>query len=97
MPVDYPSIDPGTPGRLLGALPSNALFAIPRMQGRRGHPVLFRRSVLPEFLALRSGESARDVVHRYIASTYYVDVDDPGILRDIDVPADYSALLGVRR
>jgi CTP:molybdopterin cytidylyltransferase MocA len=52
---------------------------------------------VPEFLALPADASAREVVHRYTASTRYVDVNDPGILRDIDEPADYEALVGVAR
>ena len=38
------------------------------------------------------GWVARDVVHAHIANTLYVDVDDPGILTDIDNLERYQNL-----
>jgi molybdenum cofactor cytidylyltransferase len=100
-PVDFPSIHPQTPKALIDNLDlsnrdSSTRFVIPRFEGRRGHPVLFDAGLKDEFLSLPRDAAARDVVHRYVPSTRYVDVNDPGILRDIDEPADYSALVGAR-
>jgi molybdenum cofactor cytidylyltransferase len=95
MPVDCPAIRPDTPAALLRNFDAGTDFVIPRYEGRRGHPVLFDARLTPEFLALPPDAAARDVVHRYVGSTRYVDVDDPGIVRDIDEPADYAALAGV--
>jgi molybdenum cofactor cytidylyltransferase len=97
MPVDCPAIDCDTPAALLRNFTPGTDFVIPRFEGQRGHPVLFDARLIAEFLALPPGAAARDVVHRYVASTKYVDVSDPGILRDIDEPADYEALAGVVR
>ena len=97
MPVDCPAIAPSTPAALLDNFTPGVDFVIPRYQSRRGHPVLFDARLAAEFLALPPDASARDVVHRYVASTRYVDVADPGILRDIDEPADYAALVGAAR
>ena len=94
-PVDCPAIDRATPATLLRNFTAGTDFVIPRFEGRRGHPVLFDGRLTSEFLALPPNAAARDIVHRYVASTRYVDVDDPGILRDIDEPADYMALAGV--
>jgi molybdenum cofactor cytidylyltransferase len=96
-PVDCPAVDPHTPQALLTSYEAGTHFVVPRFQGRHGHPVLFNAALIGEFLALNPEAAARDVVHRYIDSTRYVDVDDPGILRDIDEPADYQALVGVFR
>jgi molybdenum cofactor cytidylyltransferase len=93
-PVDCPAINPGTVAALLGAYKPGASFVIPRFDGRRGHPVLFDAALKHEFLSLSPQQSAREIVHRYVTSTRYVDVEDPGILRDIDEPADYQALVG---
>lgn len=95
MPVDCPAINRATPPILLSNFAAGTDFVIPRFEGRRGHPVLFDARLSGEFLALPPHAAARDVVHRYVKSTKYVDVDDPGILRDIDEPADYAALAGV--
>jgi CTP:molybdopterin cytidylyltransferase MocA len=34
------------------------------------------------------------VIHRHLARACYVDVNDPGILRDVDDPEAYRTLLG---
>ena len=95
MPVDVPMVTPGTVAALAGAFPEEgrAPVAVPRFRGRHGHPVCCTREVGKELLALGSGAQAREVIHRHAARTCYVDVDDPGILRDIDDPEAYRALL----
>ena len=70
------------------------MLRIPRYQGRRGHPIVFGRPIVEEMLALTGQATARDVVHRRIDGAGYVDVEDPGILADIDDPAAYRALTG---
>jgi molybdenum cofactor cytidylyltransferase len=97
MPVDCPGIHRGTPSTLVRTFDVGTDFVIPRYDGRRGHPVLFKATLAADFLALPPDASARDVVHRYTGSTRYVDVNDPGILRDIDEPSDYESLVGAVR
>jgi molybdenum cofactor cytidylyltransferase len=70
-------------------------LVIPRFQGRRGHPVCAARWLIPEFLALPVEAQAREIVHRHAAEACYVDVDDPGILRDVDDPEAYRSLGGL--
>ncbi len=69
---------------------------VPRYQGRRGHPVWFSAALIPEFLALPATAAARDVVRAHASETEFLDLDDPGIVADIDDPAAYGALLEVR-
>jgi molybdenum cofactor cytidylyltransferase len=92
--VDCPTIQPETPASLIAQYQPGTPFVVPRFEGQHGHPVLFEASLAVEFLSLPRDASARDVVHRHAASTQYVDVNDPGILRDIDKPSDYHALIG---
>jgi CTP:molybdopterin cytidylyltransferase MocA len=94
-PVDCPTVRPETLHLLLTALQSQpqALLAIPRFDNRRGHPVLCRVALLPEFLSLAPTAKASDVVHNRVTETIYVDVSDPGILADIDDPQTYQRLL----
>lgn len=89
-PVDYPAIAFDTVERLNATLGASQL-AIPRYQGRRGHPVLCRRELADEFLECRT--RASDVIHAHVGHTAYVDVEDAGILTDVDDPAAYQALL----
>jgi molybdenum cofactor cytidylyltransferase len=69
-------------------------FVIPSYRGHHGHPVSGVRALIPEFLALPPTGQAREVVHGHVPETEYVDVDDPGILTDIDDRQAYERLAG---
>lgn len=91
-PVDYPAFTRSTVASLLHA-PGSSLLTVPQYKGQHGHPVLISADLVPDFLALPAEGSARDVIHRHIGHTLYIDVDDPGITRDVDDPEAYQALL----
>jgi molybdenum cofactor cytidylyltransferase len=95
-PVDYPGIQTSTVQKMLAAAGEN-LFVVPRWDGRHGHPVLFASSVIDQFLSLPAEAEARSVVRSNAAETVYVDVEDPGILRDVDDPQAYAELLEATR
>ena len=88
--VDHPNSSPATITALCGY---DAPFVIPRFQGRRGHPIWFHPSLIPEFLNLDATQTARVILDRYAPQIRYVDVDDPGILDDIDDPDSYRRLI----
>ena len=69
------------------------LVRVPRYRSKRGHPIWFSRELTAEFLALPAHGPARDVVARHVDRTEYLDLDDPGIVADIDSPEDYRALM----
>ncbi|KON29973.1 hypothetical protein AC482_05085 [miscellaneous Crenarchaeota group-15 archaeon DG-45] len=66
-----------------------ALLVSPVHRGRRGHPVLFRRTLFHEVLSLAPGETVREVVMRHEASHRVVEGDVWCIL-DIDTPEDFE-------
>lgn len=90
-PVDYPAIRESTVEFLIRHWHGESL-RIPRYNGRRGHPVVMRMDVAREILAMPASSRASDIVHAHEGDIVYVDVDDPGIVRDVDTPADYEAL-----
>jgi molybdenum cofactor cytidylyltransferase len=101
--VDHPAVSPETIDVLVGhalACPDkngkleHPLLRVPRYQGRRGHPIWLSRDLIPEFLALPVNGAARDVVRSHALQTEFLDVDDPGILADIDDPVAYRNLTG---
>jgi molybdenum cofactor cytidylyltransferase len=96
-PVDFPGVMPGTVAGVVATFVRGrgSGLVIPRYQGRRGHPICVARRLLPEFLALPVDAQAREIVHRHAAEACYVDVDDPGILRDVDDPEAYRSLGGL--
>lgn len=89
--VDHPAVAPATIGALLEG---NSLLCVPRYKGRRGHPIRFSRALIPEFLELTDRGAPRDVVHGHVAETEYLDLDDPGIVADIDDLDAYRGLIG---
>ena len=92
-PVDCPAFCEATVESLWKVFQSQtAGFVIPRMNDKRGHPVLAARSMAAEFLDLPPDGQARDVVHRYRSQTLYVDVNDAGIFTDVDTRKAYEAL-----
>lgn len=91
-PVDCPAFNAQTVAAMWAAFAGEP-FVIPRYRGQRGHPVLMGASMFDELLALPKSGQAREVVHRHRPATRYVDVDDAGILADIDTPADYQELI----
>ncbi len=92
--VDHPAVAPETIDALVGSNFPRPLIRVPRYQGRRGHPIWFRSELIPEFLSVPVDGAARDVVRRHADETEFLDVDDPGILADIDDPAAYRNLTG---
>jgi molybdenum cofactor cytidylyltransferase len=89
--VDHPNVRPSTLAALL--TPPHPALAIPRYEGRRGHPMFISAALIPEFLALPADSQAKAVVARHADRTRYVDVSDPGVLDDVDDPAAYRRLL----
>jgi len=92
--VDHPAVSEATVDALLNGVDGPALLRVPRYGGRRGHPIWFSSELIPEFLKAPVGSSARDVVQRHEAETDFIDVDDDGVLADIDDPDAYRSLIG---
>jgi molybdenum cofactor cytidylyltransferase len=65
-------------------------IVIARHDGHRGHPVLFERSIFAELLDAPEDQGARVVVNANASRVVYTDVDDPGILLDLDTPEDLA-------
>jgi molybdenum cofactor cytidylyltransferase len=88
--ADMPFVLPDTIARVAAALRAGATLAAPIFQGRRGHPVGFARRFAPSLLALSGDRGARILLAQYDAQLTRVACDDPGILRDVDTPADIA-------
>lgn len=90
-PVDAPLVDPGLVQALIMAHQKGAMIAVPTIDGRRGHPILFSGRVLPEFFAdLPAG--ARTILHRHQDEVVEIPVASRAVLLDIDTPEDYEQL-----
>ena len=91
MLADMPAIKPETLLTVAKALRRDNIVA-PSFAGKRGHPVGFGRDFFREFSALRGDEGAKTIVVAHIDKLELVDVEDKGVLQDIDVPEDLQKL-----
>lgn len=69
---------------------SHASLVVPSYQMRRGHPWLVTPQLWPALLSLQSPATLRTFLNQHQAAIQYVNVDSPGILLDLDTPADYA-------
>jgi CTP:molybdopterin cytidylyltransferase MocA len=89
-PVDHPLFRPQTVEALIRTFrETSPPIVTPAFQGRRGHPVLFGCEVFPELMSEELPQGARTVVARYLDRRVVLDVQDPGILADINTPEDF--------
>ncbi len=87
---DMPFVAPSTIDRLINTFGTDAGhdIVVPVCQERRGNPVLWSRRFFPEILALRGDKGAKSLMALHPVAIHELEVDDPGVLIDIDDPAD---------
>ncbi len=97
VPVDAPLVTAATVATLLAVFDATlAPIVRPRCQGRHGHPVIFSRAVFGELRAANPAAGAKAVLRAHESAIVDVDVEDPGVLGDIDTPESYRAMFGDR-
>ncbi|PPV36976.1 nucleotidyltransferase family protein [Ectopseudomonas oleovorans] len=67
-------------------------IVLPSYQGKRGHPVLFGRAFWPQLATLSGDAGAKPVLQQHPEAVRIVELNDPGVLQDIDTPADLIQL-----
>jgi molybdenum cofactor cytidylyltransferase len=71
---------------------SEAQIVIPTYKGFRGNPVLLDRSVFQEVMALDGDIGCRAIFGNHLEGIVKLEVEDVGILLDIDTKDDYERL-----
>jgi molybdenum cofactor cytidylyltransferase len=93
LPVDMPLVRASTVTALLETFrATGAPIVRAAHAGRHGHPVLFAREVFAELRGADPAVGAREVVRSRGALD--VPVDDPGVLLDVDTPAEFARIFG---
>lgn len=91
--VDHPAVSAPTMGKLVASFrESPSPVVIPTYQDQRGHPVLVARALFQELLQLGAGEGANGVIRKHRSDTQFVEIDDAGILLDVDDTETYHRL-----
>jgi molybdenum cofactor cytidylyltransferase len=88
--ADMPWVAPDTIRAVAEAIAAGASIAAPVHRGERGHPVGFAASHRAALQALRGDEGARAIVAGAGATLVRIDVDDAGVVRDVDAPGDLA-------
>jgi molybdenum cofactor cytidylyltransferase len=87
LPGDLPLVAPASLRAVAAAL-AQASLVLPMYQGARGHPVGFGAEHGDALQTLRGAEGAAAIVRA--ARPLRLDLDDPGIVTDIDTVADLA-------
>ena len=85
LPGDQPMIKRQTLTKLLE---TEGYIVNPSFKGKKGHPVLFRNDCRKGILEMPEDGILRDFIHSLEANI--VEVDDEGVLLDIDTDKDYE-------
>jgi len=94
LPGDMPLVQPSTLQAVARQLEDHPV-AYAQHKGRRGHPVGFATELYSELVRLTGDEGARRLVARYPA--FGLEIDDPGVLVDVDTLADLERLRSAER
>ncbi len=86
--ADMPFIAPASYDCVAAALRAGSSIVVPVYRGRRGHPVGFARQWAEPLARLTGDEGARRIVAAFPDAVIHCEVDDPGIVRDVDQAAD---------
>ena len=90
--VDVPLIAPATVRALCArAATSPAPIVRAVHRGRHGHPVIFKRALFDALRRADPAVGAKEVVRTSTIDD--VEVDDGGVVEDVDTPEDYRRLL----
>jgi molybdenum cofactor cytidylyltransferase len=87
---DQPQVEEGSVRKVCNIFRENkSCIVVPSYQMRRGHPWLIARELWGEVLKMCAPESMRDFLNTHKNDIFYVELDTPSILLDLDTPSDY--------
>jgi molybdenum cofactor cytidylyltransferase len=91
--ADMPNIEPDTIRSIADKLSEGGVIVVPYFGSERGHPVGFGGTFKDELLALRGDSGARAILQAHAQAVRRLDVNDPGILQDVDTPQDLQRVI----
>ena len=94
--ADQPMINSNTIDLLLDRFHgSEKEICVPVVEGQRGNPTIFKRSMYEKIMMLDGDIGARDIIAENAEHVLYVKINDPLCFFDIDSPEDLKKLLGL--
>ena len=86
--ADMPYIQAETISKVAASLAAGAEIVAPAYRGERGHPVGLSARFRAQLEALHGDEGARALLKEHAGLVKLIEVNDPGVCRDIDTPTD---------
>jgi molybdenum cofactor cytidylyltransferase len=90
LPADMPYVAAETVAAVIARAEATRSLVVPVHQGRRGHPIAIPRTLCDALLMLDATTTLKDGLASLGQSMVLLEVTDPGVLRDVDVPGDLS-------
>ncbi|TAK19032.1 MAG: hypothetical protein EPO35_00625 [Acidobacteria bacterium] len=87
-PVDMPFTSPETVRLVMAECYRTRRAVCPRVGGKRGHPLALPVALIPKLLEVDPTTPLNDALAQVGAVRIELEVEDPGAIRDVDVPAD---------
>jgi molybdenum cofactor cytidylyltransferase len=88
LPGDMPYVRPETVRSVIAKYRERRAIVSPRYKGKRGHPVVMPLSLRDEIAATAPTANLHEVIKHHQDERVDLDVDDAGVVRDVDTPTD---------
>jgi CTP:molybdopterin cytidylyltransferase MocA len=88
LPGDMPFVRAATVKAVVDKYRERPAIVSPRYRGKRGHPVVLPLWLRDEIRDTPATANLHEVIKKHTDLRVDLEVDDPGINRDVDIPAD---------
>jgi len=90
LPADMPFVAPATVRLVADECVRVNQPVVATRGGRRGHPLALPGRLVSQLVSQSATHSLKDALARLGVESIHLEVDDGGVLRDVDVPADLT-------
>ena len=90
-PADMPFVRPETIATIAAECRCTGRAVCPRYGHQRGHPLAFPRALAQQLLTVDASTPLNEAFAAIGLVRLEIDVDDPGVLRDVDRPSDLDS------
>ncbi|MGK0273049.1 MAG: molybdenum cofactor cytidylyltransferase [Cocleimonas sp.] len=93
--ADMPNIKSTSYQSLISKLDQKQTIVIPKFNQKRGNPVGLSNHYYQQIMLLEGDVGAKQIFKKNSSNIIFVEVDDEGVLQDIDTVADYNSLKNI--
>jgi molybdenum cofactor cytidylyltransferase len=90
LPADMPFVQLRTVAAVVDLCVRQGVIVVPIHDGRRGHPIAFPAALRDAVLGALPESTLKTALASTHVERFELRVDDPGVLRDVDTPADLN-------